>query len=86
MTSMNVPEPVMSLAIMPKSREASAQFSRALNRFTREDPTFRVRSCLWQSRAAAVLSRIPLLSSRYMAVSLSAPLGSTLLPGDAPPL
>ncbi|KAK9800290.1 hypothetical protein WJX73_004584 [Symbiochloris irregularis] len=42
MTSMNVPEPVMSLAVMPKVREASSQFSKALNKFTREDPTFKV--------------------------------------------
>ena len=42
MTSMNVPEPVMSLAIMPKSRNSSAGFSKALARFQREDPTFRV--------------------------------------------
>ncbi len=42
MTSIMVPEPVMSLAITPKSREASAAFSKALNRFTREDPTFKV--------------------------------------------
>ena len=44
MTSMNVPEPVMSLAVTPKSRDATANFSRALNRFTKEDPTFKVRA------------------------------------------
>lgn len=42
MTSMNIPEPVMSLAIMPKTREASGGFSKALSRFQREDPTFKV--------------------------------------------
>ena len=42
MTSMNVPDPVMSLAVMPKSRDASGAFSKALSRFQREDPTFRV--------------------------------------------
>lgn len=42
MTSITVPEPVMSLAIAPKSREASGAFSKALNRFTKEDPTFKV--------------------------------------------
>ncbi|CAN1231051.1 Elongation factor G-2, mitochondrial [Linum perenne] len=42
MTSMNVPEPVMSLAIQPVSKDSGGQFSKALNRFTREDPTFRV--------------------------------------------
>lgn len=42
MTSMNVPEPVMSLAITPSSRDTTANFSKALNRFQREDPTFRI--------------------------------------------
>jgi len=42
MTSMHVPDAVISLAISPKSKEASANFSKALNKFTREDPTFRV--------------------------------------------
>ncbi|PIA35601.1 hypothetical protein AQUCO_03500156v1 [Aquilegia coerulea] len=42
MTSMNVPEPVMSLAVSPVSKDAGGQFSKALNRFQREDPTFRV--------------------------------------------
>ena len=42
MTSITVPEPVMSLAIAPKNRESSGAFSKALNRFTKEDPTFKV--------------------------------------------
>jgi elongation factor G len=42
MTSMTVPEPVMSLAVAPRGREQSAQFSKALGRFQKEDPTFRV--------------------------------------------
>ncbi|OZJ02971.1 Elongation factor G, mitochondrial [Bifiguratus adelaidae] len=41
MTSMFVPEPVISLSLMPKGKE-SANFSKALNRFQKEDPTFRV--------------------------------------------
>ncbi|KAL0947939.1 hypothetical protein HGRIS_010570 [Hohenbuehelia grisea] len=41
MTSMFVPEPVISLAIKAKGIE-SPNFSRALNRFQKEDPTFRV--------------------------------------------
>ena len=32
----------MSLSLTPKTREASAGFSKALSRFQREDPTFRV--------------------------------------------
>lgn len=38
---MFVPEPVISLAIRPKGQE-TPNFSRALNRFQKEDPTFRV--------------------------------------------
>ena len=42
MTSMHVPEAVISLAVEPKDKTTAANFSKALNRFTREDPTFRV--------------------------------------------
>jgi elongation factor G len=42
MTSMHVPDAVISLAIAPKEKTGGANFSKALNRFTREDPTFRV--------------------------------------------
>ncbi|AAW42181.1 elongation factor g 1, mitochondrial precursor (mef-g-1), putative [Cryptococcus deneoformans JEC21] len=41
MTSMFVPEPVISLSIRPEGNE-TPNFSRALNRFQKEDPTFRV--------------------------------------------
>jgi elongation factor G len=41
MTSMFVPEPVISLALTPKDKKASDQMAKALNRFTKEDPTFR---------------------------------------------
>ena len=40
--SMFVPEPVITLAVMPKKQEDVARMSKALNRFRREDPTFRV--------------------------------------------
>ncbi len=42
LTSMHVPAAVISLAVRPKDRNAEANFSKALNRFTKEDPTFRV--------------------------------------------
>lgn len=42
MTEMFVPDPVISLSITPDSKDIGANFSRALNRFQKEDPTFRV--------------------------------------------
>jgi len=42
MTSMHVPDAVISLAVAPKDKNNAANFSKGLNRFTKEDPTFRV--------------------------------------------
>jgi elongation factor G len=42
LSSMYVPDAVISLALKTKNREASANFSKALARFVKEDPTFRV--------------------------------------------
>ncbi|KAL2203933.1 elongation factor G 1 precursor [Sarocladium strictum] len=42
MSTMFVPEAVMSLSISPKRSGDADSFSKAMNRFTREDPTFRV--------------------------------------------
>lgn len=42
LSSMFVPEPVMSLACTPKNRADSAKFNKGVTRFQREDPTFRV--------------------------------------------
>jgi elongation factor G len=42
MTSMFIPNAVISLAIAPKDKASSSNFSKGLNKFTKEDPTFRV--------------------------------------------
>jgi elongation factor G len=41
MTAIYVPEPVISLAIEPVDKNAADRVAKALNRFTKEDPTFR---------------------------------------------
>lgn len=43
MSSMFVPEPVIELAVKPKDNAKQGNFSKALNRFTKEDPTFKVK-------------------------------------------
>jgi len=42
MTSMFVPDSVITLAVEPKDKKGLANFGKALNRFTKEDPTFRL--------------------------------------------
>jgi elongation factor G len=42
MTSIYVPDPVISLALTPVDNKASDNMAKALQRFTREDPTFRI--------------------------------------------
>lgn len=42
MQSMHIPDAVISLAISPKDKTASNNFSKALQKFRKEDPTFRV--------------------------------------------
>jgi len=42
MTSMYVPDPVISLAVTPVDHKSEINMSKALSRFTKEDPTFKV--------------------------------------------
>jgi elongation factor G len=42
MSSMFVPDPVISLTVNPKDAKGQTNMSKALRRFTKEDPTFRV--------------------------------------------
>lgn len=41
MSSMFVPEPVIFLTLSPEDNQSTAKMAKALNRFTKEDPTFR---------------------------------------------
>ncbi len=44
MSSMYVPDAVISLSVAPKDNKSQTNMSKALRRFTKEDPTFRVSS------------------------------------------
>ena len=43
LSTMHVPEPVVSLAVAPDDAKSQDKLAKALHRFTREDPTFRTR-------------------------------------------
>ena len=65
---MFVPEPVISLALKPVGQE-TPNFSRALNRFQKEDPTFRVHI----DKESKEVSVSPRFTQRSLLTSLSRP-------------
>ncbi len=42
MSSIFIPEPVISLTVLPSNKEAQVKMAKVVNRFAKEDPTFRV--------------------------------------------
>lgn len=59
MSSIRVPEPVMSLALIPKASDQMASFTRALQRFQKEDPTFKVCGAHGSFLLCGVISQQP---------------------------
>jgi len=56
---MHVPDPVVSMSLKTAKREEGDKLSKALNRFVREDPTFRTR---WDDEAKEVVGLVLKLS------------------------
>src|SRR4051794_3961122 len=77
-TSMAVPEPVISLSIKAKGLE-TPNFSRALNLFQKEDPTFKVH--LDPASKEVCNCSLSFLSLSFQSSSLSTPLDHHLWHG-----
>ncbi|PWA40552.1 mitochondrial translation elongation factor G [Artemisia annua] len=58
MTSMSDPEPVVSLAVLPVSKDSEKQISKALSHYQKEDPTFRVKLAKESGRGFKVPDKV----------------------------
>lgn len=62
---MYVPDPVISMSIKPKDKKNIENFSKAINRFTREDPTFHLHFDTESREVGFFLIKIMAFSSEF---------------------
>jgi elongation factor G len=75
MTSMFVPNPVMSLKVKPKESAMLANFGKAIGKFSREDPTLRVSvdSKTKETIMSGMVSALSMIGSVYVCLQLFIP-------------
>jgi hypothetical protein len=72
MTSIRVPDPVMSVSLTPKSTDQLPNFQRALQRFQREDPTFTVSNNAGRCEEEALLLAVAAAAAAAAAAEAAA--------------